>query len=305
MATADNIVALAAAALDNDRQRVVSMCRVIATSERQGSALRSRMERILERAARGGISPGELVPADIRGLLLQMSPSFSLEDVVLPGDVATDLDRFLEEHAHGEKIREAGFSVPNRLLLSGPPGNGKTTLAGAIADALALPFLVLDFSAVLSSYMGETGAKLAKVFRGLANTPCVLFVDEMETVLSERSHPSGKSDVGEIARVVSSLLLEIDRLPDQVVFIGATNHSEMLDRAVVRRFDHHWTLPVPNASVVQKWLDRFAARFPSIPVAEFTIKTEGLSLSDLERVMEACCRRWIVEQKCQGSVKAA
>lgn len=305
MATADNIVALASAALDNDRQRIVSMCRVIATSEREGSTLRSRMEKILNRVARGGISPGELVPSDIRNFLLQVSPQYPLQDVVLPDNVTMELERFLEEHAHGEKIREAGFSVPNRLLLSGPPGNGKTTLAGAIADALALPFLVLDFSAVLSSYMGETGAKLAKVFRGLANTPCVLFIDEMETVLSERSHSGGKSDVGEIGRVVSSLLLEIDRLPNQVVLIGATNHLEMLDRAVVRRFDHHWTLPGPNASVVQKWLARFAARFPSVPVAEFAIETEGLSLSDLERAMEARCRRWIVEQTGQGRVKAA
>lgn len=305
MATADNIVALATAALDNDRQRIVSMCRVIAASEREGSALRSRMDKILDRVARGGISPGELVPADIRNLLLQVSPQYPLQDVVLPGTVAIELERFLEEHAHGKKIREAGFSVPNRLLLSGPPGNGKTTLAGAIADALALPFLVLDFSAVLSSYMGETGAKLAKVFRGLANTPCVLFVDEMETVLSERSHSDGKSDVGEIARVVSSLLLEIDRLPNQVVLIGATNHLEMLDRAVVRRFDHHWILPTPDASVVQQWRNRFAARFPSIPVDEFVIETESLSLSDLERKMEARCRRWIVEQTCRDRVRVA
>jgi SpoVK/Ycf46/Vps4 family AAA+-type ATPase len=301
MATAENILALASAALNADQKMVNSMCRVIAANEREGSALQTRMEKLLERAARNGMTPGELVPADIRGLLLQMSPSNSIRDVMLQDDVTMNLERFLEEHAHGDKIRNAGFSVPNRLLFSGPPGNGKTTLAGAIANALDLPFLVLDFSAVLSSFMGETGAKLAKIFRGLANTPCVLFIDEMETVLSERSSSGGKSnDVGEIARVVSSLLLEIDRLSDHVVFIGATNHPEMLDRAVVRRFDHHWVLPAPNKDVTQKWLGRFAERFPAIPIEKFAFDTEGLSLSDLERVTEAYCRRWIVEQSRQS-----
>jgi SpoVK/Ycf46/Vps4 family AAA+-type ATPase len=301
MATADQIIALANAAISNDQKMLVSVCRSIAPNEREGSTLKNRMDKLLERAARNGMTPGELVPADIRGLLLQMKPSQTLQDVMLHDDVTGELGRFLEEYAYADKIRDAGFSVPNRLLLSGPPGNGKTTLAGAIADSLDLPFLVLDFSAVLSSFMGETGAKLAKVFRGLANTPCVLFVDEMETVLSERSSSGGKNnDVGEIARVVSSLLLEIDRLSDQVIFIGATNHPEMLDRAVVRRFDHHWVLPPPNAAVTQNWLDRFAQRFPSIPVGEFTFDTEGLSLSDLERVTEAHCRRWVVEQARQS-----
>ena len=236
------------------------------------------------------------MPADIRGLLLQMMPNHTLHDVVLQENVAVELTRFLEEWAHGEKIREAGFSVPNRVLLSGPPGNGKTTLAGAIADALDLPFLMVDFSTVLSSYLGETGSKLAKIFRGLSNTSCVLFLDEIETVLSERSGSQGKHDVGEMARVVSSLLLEVDRLPNQVVLIGATNHPEMLDRAVVRRFDHHWELPAPDESVRQGWLDRFAARYPGMPVEKFAFDTEGLSISDLERITEAHCRRWIVEQ---------
>lgn len=294
MATGTDILALARAALDGDPVRVMNTCRMIAANERTGSSLQGGMIRLLDQATRkGGARPGEWIPADIRGLLLQMTPALNLDDVVLPDAVLDDLSHFLRERLHGDKIRSAGLPVPNRVLLSGPPGNGKTTLAGAIANALDLPFVILDFSAIVSSYMGETGAKLAKVFRGLAALPCLLFVDEMETVLTERS--SHGRDVGEISRVVSTLLLEIDRLPDLVVLIGATNHPEMLDRAVVRRFDHHWDLPAPTKALRQKWLDRFVQCHPGLPVHAIEWDTEGLSLSDIERLAHRQCRRWIIE----------
>lgn len=294
MATGTDILSLARAALEGDPIRTTTACRVIAANERDGSSLREGMQRLLEQANRRGARPGEFVPVDIRGLLLHVEPAHALDDVVIPQAITADLSCFLQERQYSDKIRDAGLPVPNRLLLSGPPGNGKTTLAGAIANALDLPFLVLDFSTIISSHLGETGAKLAKAFRGLAGVPCVLFVDEMETVMTERAGTGGKTDVGEVARIVSSLLLEIDRLPDRVVLIGATNHLEMLDRAVVRRFDHHWELPMPTEVIRQQWLDRFAKRHPNIPVNSFDFDTEELSLSDLERITHQHSRRWIV-----------
>ncbi len=124
----------------------------------------------------------------------------------------------------------------------------------------------------------------------------MLFVDEMETLLTERDRDKG--DVGEIARVTSSLLLEIDRLPDHVVLIGATNHPEMLDRAVVRRFEYHWKLSAPTRDTVDRWLQRFSRRYPSVPLMEHRDEVlqsaEGLSLSDIERTALAWCRAWVV-----------
>ena len=296
MATGPEVLSLARAALDGDRDRIANACRLIAVHERQGSSLRQGLERLLDQMSRRGSSPGELVPLPLRSLLLQITPRFALGDVMLPPEVSAELAYFLAERTHAEKIRDAGLPVPHRILLSGPPGNGKTTLAGAISRALELPFLMLDFSSIVSSYMGKTGAQLAEVFRGLSDVPCVLFADEMETILTERAAQRGKSDVGEMSRVVSTVLLEIDRLVDKVVFIGATNHAEMLDRAVVRRFDHHWSLPAPTDDVRRQWMSRFAERHPEVPVRSFSFDTEGLSLSDLERITHQHCRRWIVSQ---------
>lgn len=300
MASGEQITALAMAALDNDRDRLISLCRQIVAREKSGSALRCGMEKLLNRPATSGIMFGESVPSALKGLVLQTAPALLLEDVVLPAQIVAEVEQFIHERQHAPAIRSAGFRVPHRLLLSGPPGNGKTTLAGAIASALRVPFFMVDYSAVISSYMGETGSKLAKIFRGVDQGPVVLFVDEMETVLAERNRES--KDVGEMARVVSTLLLEIDRLQDDVVLIGATNHKEMLDRAVVRRFEHHWELPAPDQTAIRQWLQRFAERHPTVPIREreeyFVTEFSGDSLSALECGVVAWCRRWIVERSC-------
>lgn len=294
MAKQNDVINLAHAALSGDRERTVQACRMIMAGEPPRSTLKDRLERLLRNAP--ATRPIELLPRALQGLVLPLEPKLALADTTLPHQVQQELALFLEEQSHTETLHAHGLSVPHKILLSGPPGNGKTTLAGAIAKELNLPFFVLDFSEVVSSHLGESGAKIAKVFRGIVEKPAVLFLDEMETVLAERAGTGNSSDVGEMKRIVSTLLLEIDRLPDHIILIGATNHEEMLDRAVVRRFDFHWTLPAPDDGMVKRWLHRFAEQYPHIPVlAEMPAIAEGTtSLSDLERQVLIWCRRWVV-----------
>ncbi len=304
MAKAEHLLALAAAAIRNDRDHAVSVCWQILEGEKLQSGLRVQLERILLQQkvpAKRQLTPAR-ISEDCKDLVLQTNPCLPLSEVLLPKEVENAVAQFLNERRSADALRAAGLMSPHRLLLSGPPGNGKTTLAGAIAGALESPFLTLDYSQVLSSYMGLTGSKLAKIFRGVATTdpdhPVVLFLDEMETLLTER----GKSgDTGEIVRITSSLLLEIDRLPDHVVLIVATNHLEMLDRAVVRRFEHHWKMPAPTPDTVDRWLSSFSRRHPSIPLAEHKADvlrgvSEGGSLSDVERTVLSWCREWVVRE---------
>jgi SpoVK/Ycf46/Vps4 family AAA+-type ATPase len=297
VAKGENIVALVKAALSHDHERVITMSKMIVANEPANSSLRVRLQKVLA-STPVTRSMTELLPRGVSDLLLTDTPRLSLAQTVLPDSVSDRLDEVIEDQRYAEKLRDAGLSVPHKILLSGPPGNGKTTLAGALSAELDLPFFVLDFSSIVSSHMGETGSKLAKIFRGVAAQPCVIFLDEMETLLSERAGNTGTTEVGEAKRIVSTLLLEIDRLPEHVILIGATNHEEMLDRAVVRRFDYNWQLPAPCAQMIDRWRHQFAARFSEIPVLwEMPIPdADGRSLSDVERDAKKWCRRWVLSQ---------
>lgn len=296
MAKAQHVTALARSALKCDQDAVISTCRQIIAQEKPESNLRRSLENLLRQPSSSGVMTSGFLPNDIKGLVLEIVPTLPLSDVMLPRSVTEDLTQFIKEREHSHALRSVGLPSPHRVFLSGPPGNGKTTLAGAMAMELDLPFFVLDYQKAISSHLGETGANLAKVFRGLSNIPCVLFVDEMETVLTERNRGSG--DVGEMARIVSGLLLEIDRLPDEVVLVGASNHAEMLDKAVLRRFEHYWALPPPDAETIEAWLERLAARYPAVPIienkAKFLPPECNISFSDLERQVLSWSRKWVV-----------
>jgi AAA+ superfamily predicted ATPase len=114
---------------------------------------------------------------------------------------------------------------------------------------------------VVGSFLGETAGRLNKLFEHVTNRPCVLFFDEFDTLGKERGDVH---DTGEIKRVVSSLLLQIDRLPSYVVVVAATNHQELLDRAVWRRFQLRLELPRPTQAQTEEWF-RMAGERLSLP----------------------------------------
>lgn len=292
MARAHDILTLAKHSLDNNRDQVINSLRAISANEPPNSSLRTTLERMLQRTP---TAPAAIVPPDIAKLVRQENPVLPLDAIFLSGMVSSQVNDFLQERQHSEALQDAGLPLTHKLLLSGPPGNGKTTLAGAIAHELGLPLLVLDFASIITSYMGQTGEQIAKVFRSI-QTPAVLFLDEIETVLSERGGEA--HDVGEARRIVSTLLLEIDRLPDSIILVGATNHEELLDRAVVRRFDYQWKLPNPDQRQYLAWLAKFAHRYPDIPIEREmprNFMSGQDSFSDIERDSLRWCRRWIIE----------
>ena len=181
---------------------------------------------------------------DKSGGILRREPRRAFSDLYLDPRVRAVCEELVEEQHRSDVLRAYGLEPRHRVLLSGPPGNGKTSLAEALANELALPWFTVRYEAVITSYLGETAQRLRRLFDYVRTEPCVLFFDEFDAIGKERGDVH---ETGEIKRVVTSLLLQLDDLPSYCVLVGATNHPELLDRATWRRFEIRLELRKPTS----------------------------------------------------------
>ena len=259
MARADLLVNLVRAASRGDQALFRSTVEALVAEERamQHHVLAQRIEDGFKangsNQGRGPIS-GD---ATAGNLLHEIQAKRSLKELILPAHVEAACGELVEEQSRKEILRSYGLEPRHRVLLAGPPGNGKTTVAEGIAEALMLPLLVVRYEAVIGSYLGETASRLRKLFDYVRARQCVLFLDEFDTIGKERGDIH---ETGEIKRVVSSLLLQMDALPSHVVVVAASNHPELFDRAVWRRFQLRLLLPQPGRAEIEVWLQRFEER---------------------------------------------
>jgi SpoVK/Ycf46/Vps4 family AAA+-type ATPase len=225
-------------------------------------------------------------------LVLDRVPERTLDDLILSEEVRKVFTGFVEEQHRADLLRSYNLEPRHRVLLVGPPGNGKTTLAEACANALAVPFLTVRYDALIGSYLGETATRVRQLFDLVRKQRCVLFLDEFDAIAKERGDVH---ETGEIKRVVSSLLLEIDRLPSYVVVLTATNHPELLDRAVWRRFQVRLELKKPTRSQIEEWMGRFRSR-SGLQVESKTLgrQLDGVSFSELEDFALDVARRIVL-----------
>lgn len=289
MARADLLVSLVRAGAQGDRAQVQKTVEAIAAEERakKHDVLADRlMEQLQTRGingngahlARGLVTDGN--PS--AGLVMEKMPIRRLEDLTLPPEVAEVVRELTEEQHRADLLRSYNLEPRNRVLLTGPPGNGKTSLAEALAFGLHLPLFVVRYEAVIGSYLGETARRISQVFEHARSRRCVLFFDEFDSVGKERGDTH---ETGEIKRVVSSLLLQIDALPSHVVIVTASNHPELLDRAAWRRFQIRLELPMPTRALATEWFVKFqksAGRNIGIAPRTFADKMKGVSFAELE-----------------------
>jgi MoxR-like ATPase len=253
-------------------------------------------------AVRSG--PRALSPAPRAGEAIPNLPAVAertarrrLETVRLPEAVKPLVRSLLDEQARANELRASGLEPRNRLLLVGPPGNGKTSLAEAIAAELGRLFLVVRYDGLIASYLGETAARLRRVFDVAQSMPCVLFFDEMDAIAKERGDAN---ETGEIKRVLTSLLTQIDELPATCLLIAATNHPKMLDEAVWRRFQIRLELPTPCDAEIQAYFKEAIAPAGRVPTASIKLLLQALdraSYSDAEELALSVRRRVVLEGK--------
>lgn len=230
----------------------------------------------------------------IADLFYEMAPNRRLEDLILPDLVTIACKELIEEQNRADLLRAHNLEPRHRVLLAGPPGNGKTSLAEALATELALPLFVVRYEAVIASFLGETAVRLARLFDQVRTHRCLLFFDEFDVVGKERGDIH---ETGEIKRVVSSLLLQVDALPSYVIVVTASNHPELLDRAVWRRFQLRLQLPPPTIASVEEWFRRFQKKIGvklGVSLNTLSKHLKGLSFSELEQFSLDIQRRYIL-----------
>jgi len=171
-------------------------------------------------------------------------PTIDGGDLLLPSAVQERITEFLANIQFYDELAGAGAAMPNRLMAYGPPGTGKTKLARHISAKLCLPLLTVRCDTLISSLLGQTSRNLRRVFEYAEQTPSVLFLDEFDALAGARGN---ERDVGELQRVVIALLQNIDALPESTILIAATNHDQLLDPAIWRRFSFRIPMPIPDA----------------------------------------------------------
>lgn len=235
-------------------------------------------------------------------LFQEKIPTKRLDHLLLPSTAIQNIRNLIEEQTRADLLRSYGMEPRNKMLLIGPPGNGKTSVAEGVAEALMVPLLTVRYESIIGAYLGETASRLSKLFEYARTRQCVLFFDEFDTIGKERGD---QHETGEIKRVVSSLLLQIDALPSYVVTIAATNHDALLDKAVWRRFQIKIELPKPTRSNLELWFSKFEKRTNfsfGLEPSTLAKKLYGKSYAEAEEFALSVYRQHILRD-CIGSAK--
>jgi len=293
---------IAEAGLTGNKQRLELLClNTIRSFKQDYPELADRLGALL---SHGGMTSGVLrlqetppPPADLdAGLaLLRFRPIDNAEEPVLPKSIREVVTRFLQERREAERLLGQGFAPPRTLLLKGPPGTGKTMLAEWIASQLDLRLVILDLATSISSFLGKTGSNLKRSLDYARSTECVFLLDEFDSIGKRRDDIT---DIGELKRIVNVLLKELEEWPLGSVLIAATNHPELLDPAIHRRFDVVLETPLPTERESEKILARACGRFAETLPATFAQALAraliGLSGSELTTLAQSAVRRHVL-----------
>ena len=302
MASADQLKALLKAHMEGNDQRFYSVAIQVAAHEakRGHGKLAEELKKLVDEAKKRR-GPGKPVPisrprGELAALLTVSYPRARLCDMVLGATRKKQFRRVIREQRNVEKILDHGLSPRRKILLVGQPGTGKTMTASVLAGELGIPLFQVRLDGLITKYMGETAAKLRQVFDATEQTRGVYFFDEFDAIGSQRGL---QNDVGEIRRVLNSFLLMIEQDQSHSLIVAATNHLEILDRALFRRFDDVFQYELPDAGQIIALLKARLASVTTDDVCWDRLSQAAafLSFADITRAAEDVLKDALIDKR--------
>jgi SpoVK/Ycf46/Vps4 family AAA+-type ATPase len=306
VATADQLRALLQSHFEGDAQRFYSVAMQVAAQEakRGHGKLADDIRKMIDQAKlEHGLPKPRLAPAipisrvggELSNLVVASLPKQRLSDIVISAEQRFEMERIVREQKRSDDLRAHGLLPRRKILLVGPPGTGKTLTASVVAGELGLPLMQVRLDALITKFMGETAAKLRQIFDAIGQTRAVYFFDEFDAIGSQRG---GNNDVGEIRRVLNSFLQMMEEDNSHSLIVCATNHPEVLDHALLRRFDDVLHYELPDAMQVQDLLvsrlGSQAKRFSNWD--EIVLAAKELSYAEIVRAAEDSLKNSIIDQ---------
>lgn len=305
MAIADQLKALLRSHIEGDETRFFSIAMQVAAHEAKlgHGKLAEELRDMIDAAKSRGLAAGGLhkpVPinkprGELSGLLTVSYPKSRLSDMILDDAVLEKLRHTIKEQHLYSKLHEHGLSPRRKLLLVGPPGTGKSMTASVLAGELGIPLFLVRLDTLITKFMGETAAKLRQVFDAVSSVRGIYFFDEFDAIGSQRGLAN---DVGEIRRVLNSFLQMIEHDQSNSVIIAATNHPEILDYALFRRFDDVIEYGLPQQAQITAMLKgRLAGFKPARSIwKKVSEQAVGLSYAEIARAIDEAIKNAIIQE---------
>lgn len=200
----------------------------------------------------------EQLPSTVKNLVIQRE--LPDEMVYLPKGIETFIEELKIEWENKELFNSHNMPIQNKIILHGETGNGKTTIAKHISKVLGLPFVEINTDCIIDSKLGNTSTNIYNIFKEIQE-PCVVFWDEVDTIGRKRGVSSDSAAAFENDRIVNSMLINIEKLGNDVLFIGATNRMQILDSAFLRRFDSIIELPNPEIEHKNTFFEKLQSHY--------------------------------------------
>lgn len=301
MASAQQLIGLVKSHAEGDEQRFFDLAMQLAVAEDQKGHVRlaEQLRQWAEagqqptKAARVTPTPITAPRGDLAAFLSASYPSTRLNDLILPGHLQDELSHIVIETRMAQRLEEKGLRPRRRLLLAGPPGTGKTLTAEALAGELKFPLFTVLLHGLITKFMGETAQKLRMIFDAVRSNRGIYLFDEIDALAASRG---SDNDIGEARRILNSFLQFLDEDTGPSIVVATTNLPEILDRAVLRRFDLVLPYQLPDADAIGKAMRRRLRGFEvdMVDWKDVARQAEGLSTADVVAAGEDAARRAVL-----------